>query len=150
MVQADGISIAEARSILGHALEALICGDLRAIDLFVEDVGGDSPNMCVRTRDELANQMLDRVGAFSNVEFAIDRLERVDQEFVASWHMSGVHTGAVLLNEDEFFEASGLPIELSATTHVAFRGRRIAAFRTAYDGSDPFELLRRRPTTGPP
>ena len=91
------------------------------------------------------NQLVDRVGAFSNVRFELSRVGRDDRGFVAIWRMSAEHTGAVLLNEDEFFEASGLPVELSATTHVEFRDRCICTFRTAYQGPDPFEQMRRRP-----
>ena len=144
----ETISIAEARTVLGQALPALLSGDIRAIELFAEDVEGDSPHMCVRSRDELVNQLLDRVGAFSNVEFEIRRVDQVDGGFVASWQLSGIHTGAILLNEDEFFEASGLRIDMSASTNVQFRDRRICAFRTVYDGQDPFEQMRGRSSPG--
>ena len=145
MEEQESISIAEARSVLDRALHAIIRGDVRGIELFTEDVVGESPNMFVISRTELGNQLLDRARAFSNLEFTIDRLERAAPGFVATWHMSADHTGDVLFNEDEFFEATGRRIELSAMTWFQFRARLICAFRTTYDGRDPFDEMRRRP-----
>jgi hypothetical protein len=140
----EAISIATARDLLGRALPAIAAGDCGALELFTEDVSGDSPNMCVRSRSELEYQLIDRAGALSNIEFMIDRLDAVEPGVVATWRMSGDHTGEVLFNEDEFFEPSGRRIDLSATTYVQFRGARICAFRTIYDDRDLFDQIRDR------
>jgi SnoaL-like polyketide cyclase len=101
-----------------------------------------SSNMWVRSRSELEYQLIDRAGALSDIEFTIDRVEEVEHGVLATWRMSADHTGEVLFNEDEFFEASGHRIELSATTLVEFRDTRICTFRTNYDDGDLFDQMR--------
>ena len=104
------------------------------LELFTEDVIGDSPNLYVRSRTELEYQLLDRAGALSNVEFDLDRVVMDGPDTaVASWRVTGDHTGEVLFNEDIFFPPTGRKIRLSVTTHVEFRQRQIAEFRTSYE-----------------
>jgi hypothetical protein len=143
------ISPDEARPILTRALRAIVVGDDVAIDLFTDDVVGDSPNMCVRSRSELEYQLLDRRGALSGVEFVLERVERGESGLVATWRMSGDHTGEVMFNEDEFFEPTGRRICLSATTVVQFRANRICAFRTSYEDEDLFDQIRRESPEAP-
>ena len=66
------------------ALLAIVAGDRGALDMFTEDVSGDSPNMCVRSRSELEYQLIDRAGALSNIEFAIDRVDPADPGVIAN------------------------------------------------------------------
>jgi hypothetical protein len=139
----QAITADESRDVVRRALWAIVAGDMGAIELFTEDVVGDSPNTCVRSRSELEFQLIDREGALSNIEFTIGSFESVGAGAFAAWSMSADHTGEVLFNEDELFEASGLRIRLLATTAVQFRGRRICAFRTDYDDGDLYDQIRR-------
>ena len=80
-------------------------------------------------------------------------MERVDvggAGVIATWRLSGHHTDAAFVNEDELLEPSGRRIDVLAITHVQFRGPRICAFSTTYDGSDLVEQLRERPAEEPP
>lgn len=141
------ISLADATCVLRRALFALVVGDVGALELFTEDVIGDSIVLCVRSRTELEYQLLDRAGALSNVEFDLDRvLMGAPDTVVASWRVAGVHTGEVLFNEDVFFAPTGRTIRVSMTTRVRFRQHRIAAFRTSYDGEDLLDQLRGGPS----
>jgi hypothetical protein len=143
MSEVRSISLDQACDVLRHALAGIVSGDVSVLGLFTDDVVGDSPNMRVGSRSELEFQLIDRLGTLSNIEFTIDRIEAVDSGVLATWRMSGDHTGEVLFNEDELFEASGLRIRLLATTAVQFRGRRICAFRTDYDDGDLYDQIRR-------
>lgn len=146
MEDEDAISLEHATCLLRRALLALAVGDVGAIELFTEDVTGEGPNLCVRSRTELGYQLLDRAGALSNVEFELDRVEAIAPDaVVAWWRVAGVHTGEVLFNEDLYFEPTGRPIRLSVTTRVVFRQRRIAAFQTSYDDGDLFDQIRGAP-----
>ena len=142
----ETISLAEVGSVLGRALLGLIRGDVDVLELFTDDVVGDSPNTSVQSRIELEHQLSDRSEAISNIEFTIDHVEWVAPDFVVNWHMSGDHTGEMLLNEDQFFEPTGRRIEVHATTHVQFRTGRICAFQIAYDNQDLVEQLRGGPS----
>jgi len=140
------ISLADATSVLRRALLALAVGDVGALELFTEDVIGDSPNLYVRSRTELGYQLLDRAGALSNVGFDLDRVVMDGPDTaVASWRVTGDHTGEVMFNEDIYFPPTGRKIRLAVTTNVEFRQRQIAAFRTSYDGGDLFDQIRGGP-----
>jgi ketosteroid isomerase-like protein len=141
------VSFEEATCLVRRALLALATGDVGAIDIFTEDVIGDSPNLRVRSRSELQYQLLDRFGALSNVDFHLDRVETDGPAtVVASWRVAGDHTGEVLFNEDVYFAPSGRRIRLSVTTRVVFRQGRIAAFETFYDDQNLFDQIRGRPS----
>jgi SnoaL-like polyketide cyclase len=141
------ISLADASCVLRRALLALAVGDVGALELFTEDVIGDSPVLCVRSRTELEFQLLDRVGALSNVEFDLDQVSMTGPDTaVVSWRVAGDHTGEVLFNEDIFFGPTGRQIRMSLTTLVRFSQRRIAEFGTSYDDTDLFDQLRGRPS----
>jgi hypothetical protein len=142
------ISISDARQLLCRALPALVSGDTGAIELFTDDVCGDAPNMCVRSRKELEQQLTDRAGALSSIEFRIDYAKAVNSGVLARWRMAGEHTGEVLFNEDELIEPTGRRILLLATTRVQFRTGRICEFQTTYDDHDLFDQLRNRPPPG--
>ncbi len=138
----ERVSIDEVRVLLHRALLALAVGDVGASELFADDVRGDSPNMCVRSRTELEYQLDDRAGSLSDVEFTLDRVDRVSTGWLATWRVSGCHTGEVFFNEDEYFAPTGRRIALSATTHLDLRDGRIRAFRTNYDDGDLADQIR--------
>jgi hypothetical protein len=127
------LSIEEVRDLVHRALFAMVVGDVEASDLFTHDVKGDSPNMYVRSRIALEDQLSDRAGGLSNVEFTLDRVEEAGDGWLATWRVSGEHTGTMLLNEDVFFAPSGHRIALSAETQFLLQGRRIREFQTSYD-----------------
>lgn len=142
------LSLDDVTCLLRRALLALAIGDVGAIDLFTEDVTGDSSNVCIRSRSELGYELLDRAGALSNVDFHLDRVESTGADtVVAWWRAAGDHTGEALFNEDLFFEPTGRRIRMWATTRVVFRRRRIAAFETIYDGGDLFDQLLNGPSS---
>jgi hypothetical protein len=148
MERDHAISVRRARRLLRRALPAIVIGDVGAIGLFTDDVSGDAPNLRVRSCAELRCQLIDRAGALSRIEFAIDRLEPSERGLIATWRLAGMHTGAMLINEDELFEPSGRQVDLAARTWVRFRGRRICAFETIHDGQDLIDQIRPRRKPG--
>jgi ketosteroid isomerase-like protein len=142
MGQDRSMSDEQAHALVERALAAIVSGDVSALELFTDDVVGDSPNMCVHSRSELEFQLIDRQGALSNIELTVESIETVEPGVTATWRMSGDHTGEVLFNEDELFEPSGRRIQVSATTLVQFRDRHICAFRTDYDDRDLYDQVR--------
>ncbi len=143
------VSIDEARDLVHRALFAMVVGDVEASDLFTPDVTGESPNMYVRSRIELEDQLSDRTGGLTNVDFMLDRVEEVSPGWLVSWRVSGDHTGSLLLNEDLYFAPSGSRIAVSARTHFVLQSQRIRAFRTSYDSEDLAAQLRGRPGNTP-
>jgi SnoaL-like domain len=148
----DGaISLEDATCLVRRALLALAVGDVGAIDLFTEDVIGESPIINVRSRSELANQLLDRSGGLSNVEFELDRVEMIAPDtVVASIRVAGDFTGEVLFNDDLLFGPTGQRIHVVATSRMVIRQRRIAKFQTFYDDENVLDQFRgapRRPET---
>jgi len=82
----------------------------------------------------------------SNVGFDLDHVVMDGPDTaVASWRVTGDHTGEVMFNEDIYFPPTGRKIRLAVTTNVEFRQRQIAAFRTSYDGGDLFDQIRGGP-----
>jgi ketosteroid isomerase-like protein len=130
------ISADEARDLLGLALRAIVAGDARAGSLFTDDVVIDSPNMHVTSRAELEDQLGDRAGALTDVDLIVEGVGFGVGGVRVNWTASGNHTGAVLVNEDELFEASGRPVRLSASSIVTLRGGLISGLRTDYDDID--------------
>ena len=94
------------------------------------------------------------LGALTNVELAVADVEVVESGVVATWSVSGDHTGEVLFNEDELFEASGRRIQFSAQSTFEFRAGLISALRTDYDDMDLYRQISEeqaplRPPGGP-
>ena len=142
VVDDESVSIDEVRDLVQRALFVLAVGDVDGSDLFTQDVTGDSPNMYVRSRIGLEDQLSDRSGGLSNVDLTVDRIEEMSDGWLATWRVSGDHTGRLMLNEDVQYAPTGHRIDVSATTHFVLQGRRVRAFRTSYDEQDVVAQLR--------
>ena len=142
VVDDEPLSIDEVRDLVQRALLAIVVGDVDESDLFTQDVTGDSPNMYVRSRIGLEDQLSDRAGGLSRVDLAVDRVEKTSDGWLATWRVSGDHTGSLMLNEDVYFAPTGRRIDVSATTHFVLQGRCVRAFRTSYDDQDVAAQLR--------
>jgi SnoaL-like domain len=138
----DAIPVADALVVLRRALPGLLSGDLAVLELFTDDVTARSPTTAIRSRTQLEHQVLDRQGALSRTDFAVDDVAEEPGGLVVSWRMSADHSGDLLFDEDELFEPSGVRVTLSGTTRVRFRGGRICWFETTYDDRDLFDQLR--------
>ena len=145
----SGISIEDARSLLCRAIPAAATGDVTAIELFTEDVIGDTEDLHIRSRTDLEHQMIDRSGVLSLVDFRLDALEELADGVIATWRLSGDHTGEVLLDEDELLEPSGRRIDLSARTQVRFRGHRICWFHNDFNGPSLVAQIRAQQSPRP-
>lgn len=137
------LSIEDARSLLSRVIPAVCAGDPAASEFFTEDVRGDGPHLHVRSRTELEDQLTDHAAVLSNVHFTMDGVEEIAGGVIATWRLSGDHTGSALMDEDELIEASGRRIEVSAMTLVQFRGARLCSFQTIYDSAPLYEQIRR-------
>jgi len=130
--QADAIG-----RLVGAALRAIITGEDDVLEyLFTDDVSGQSPNMYVLDRDELAHQLADRRGALTDVVITVDEIGGTGPDLVVRWSFSGTHSGTALLNEDEFFEPTGRQLHLDVVSELLMRDGRICAFRSRYDDAD--------------
>jgi hypothetical protein len=141
MESKPSMSADDARELLCRAVRAMVSGEVGATSLFTEDVVVDSPNMHVISRVELEDQLSDRTGVLTNIALAFDEVEVLESGLVATWRMSGDHTGEVLFNDDELFEASGRHIHLEATSTAHLRGNLICALRTVYDDLDLYRQV---------
>ena len=130
--QADAVG-----RVVSAALRAVITGEDDVLEqVFTEDVSGQSPNMYVLDRDELAHQLADRRGALTDVVITVDEISGPGPELVVRWSFAGTHSGTALFNEDEFFEPTGRRLHLDVVSDLVLREGRICAFRNRYDDAD--------------
>jgi ketosteroid isomerase-like protein len=116
------------------ALEVSIAGDTALLpDLYTDDVKGWSPALSVSSRDELALELEQRVGAFTDVDILVRPIDIADDHGYAEWSMTATHSGPLVLDDDVVVDATGRRLELCGVTVAAFRGPRIKAFRQYWD-----------------
>jgi ketosteroid isomerase-like protein len=116
------------------ALEVSIAGDTALLpDLYTDDVKGWSPALSVSSRDELAVELEQRVGAFTDVDIVVRPIDIADDHGYAEWSMAATHSGPLVLDDDVVVDATGRRLELRGVTVAEFRGPRIKAFRQYWD-----------------
>ncbi len=115
-------------------LEAGVAGDAEPLaDLYTDDVKGRTPSISVSSVEELAVELEERAGAFSDIEVTIAPIDVVGDKAYAEWVVSATHSGPFVLDDETTIEATGRRISLQGVTVAEFRGERIKSFRQYWD-----------------
>ena len=128
--------------VLRRALEACVTGDVDALpELFTADVSGWSPNMLVRSLDELSETVAYREDALSDVGIDINSLDVFGNKGFVEYRLNASFTGPFVLHEDTVIEPTGAKILLGAALVAEFSGDKISAFRNYFDDAALLEQM---------
>jgi len=117
-----------------RALEARIAGDSTHVaDLYVDDVQGRGPAMSVSSAAELAVEVEDRDGAFTEIELDVSPIEVSGEGACVEWVVALTHSGPFALADDTVIEPTGTRVTLHGVTVAEFAGDKIASFREYWD-----------------
>ena len=135
-------SNAERAATLVRALEASITGDSSHVaELYVDDVKGWAPAMSVSSAAELAVELEDRDGAFSDIELDVSPFDVSGERACVEWVVSLTHSGPLEIDDDTVIDPTGLRVTLHGVTVAEFAGDKIAAFRQYWDEVELIEQL---------
>ena len=133
---------AERAATLVRALEASITGDSSHVaELYVDDVKGWAPAMSVSNAAELAVELEDRDGAFSDIDLDVSPFDVSGERACVEWVVSLTHTGPLEIDDDTVIDPTGLRVTLHGVTVAEFVGDKIAAFRQYWDEVELLEQL---------
>jgi ketosteroid isomerase-like protein len=133
---------AERAATLVRALEASITGDSSHVaELYVDDVKGWAPAMSVSNAAELAVELEDRDGAFSDIDLDVSPFDVSGERACVEWVVSLTHTGPLEIDDDTVIDPTGLRVTLHGVTVAEFAGDKIAAFRQYWDEVELLEQL---------
>jgi hypothetical protein len=119
---------------LQRALEACVAGEVDALpELFAEDVSGWSPNMLVRSLDELSEVVAERDGSISDLSIQVDALDIAGNKGLVEYRLSGVFSGPFTVDENTVIEPNGRQLLLGGALVAEFAGDKISAFRNYFD-----------------
>jgi ketosteroid isomerase-like protein len=133
---------AERAATLVRALEASITGDSSHVaEIYVDDVKGWAPAMSVSNAAELAVELEDRDGAFSDIDLDVSPFDVSGERACVEWVVSLTHTGPLEIDDDTVIDPTGLRVTLHGVTVAEFAGDKIAAFRQYWDEVELLEQL---------
>jgi hypothetical protein len=135
-------SNAERAAALVRALESSIMGDSTVIaDLYTDDVKGWAPALAVSSAAELAVELEDRTGAFSDLQLDVTPFDVAGDRACVEWVVTLTHSGPLELDDDVVLEPSGARVTLHGVTVAEFDGDRIASFRQYWNEAELLEQL---------
>jgi ketosteroid isomerase-like protein len=115
-------------------LEASVAGDAELLaDLYTDDIQGWTPSISVSSLAELAVELEERAGAFTDIEVTIAPIDVVGDRAYAEWIVSATHSGPFVLDDEITIDATGRRVSLQGMTVAEFRGERIKSFRQYWD-----------------
>ena len=133
---------AERAATLVRALEASITGDSSHVaEIYVDDVKGWAPAMSVSNAAELAVELEDRDGAFSDIDLDVSPFDVSGERACVEWVVSLTHSGPLEIDDDTVIDPTGLRVTLHGVTVAEFAGEKIAAFRQYWDEVELIEQL---------
>jgi ketosteroid isomerase-like protein len=130
---------------LARAIVDAISGDVsRVEELFTQDVVGSGPAISVSSREELAIDIEEREGTFTDVEVAIAPLDVGGSQACVEWVATAVHSGPLVLDESRtgVLIPTGRRFRVRAVTVAEFEGDRICSFRSYWDDLPILQDLR--------
>jgi hypothetical protein len=127
------------------AILATISGDVSRVEQhFTKDVVGSGPTLSVKSREELAVEIEERDGTFTDIEIAFAPLNISGPQAGVEWVASGVHSGPLPLPErlGGDLAPTGRRVRLRAITVAEFDGDQICSFRSYWDDLPTLRDLR--------
>jgi ketosteroid isomerase-like protein len=130
-------SNAERAATLVRALEASIVGDSSVVaELYTDDVKGWAPAINVSSATELAAELDDRTGAFSDIELDVSAFDVAGDRACVEWIVGLTHSGPLELDDDVVVHPTGRRVSLHGVTVAEFEGDRIASFRQYWNEAE--------------
>ena len=130
---------------LSQAIAATISGDASQVkEWFTHDVVGSGPAISVTSRDELASDIEERDGTFTDVEIAFAPLDVSGRRACVEWVASAVHAGPLVLDDHRARVRipTGRRVRMRAVTVAEFDGDQICSFRSYWDDLPALQELR--------
>jgi ketosteroid isomerase-like protein len=135
-------SNAERAATLVRALEASIAGDSSVVpELYTDDVKGWAPAISVSSATELAAELADRTGAFSDIALDVSPFDVAGDRACVEWIVRLTHSGPLPLDGDAVLDPTGLRVTLHGVTVAEFDGARIASFRQYWNEAELLDQL---------
>ena len=118
-----------------RAIVAAVMGDVSDIEaLYTPDVVSSGPATRAGSRDELAIEVNERAGAFSQTAVTFGNVDRQGDMVRLDWEASGLHIGRLVLEgSGAVLEPTGLRLRVRAVTVARFRGERICSWRSNWE-----------------
>jgi ketosteroid isomerase-like protein len=114
---------------------AAISGDVSHMEQhFTKDVVGSDPTLSVTSREELAVEIEERNGTFTDIEVAYSSLDVSGSQAAVEWVASGVFSGPLELPGGRVLAPTGRRVRVRAITVAEFDGDQICSFRSYWDG----------------
>ena len=128
--------------VLRRALEACVLGEVQVLpELFTADVSGWSPNMLVKSLDELTEVVASREAALSDVTVHVDALDIVGNKGYMEYRLSAVFSGPFVIDDDTVIEPHGQQVGIGAVIVAEFTANKISAFRNYFDDAALLEQI---------
>ena len=138
---------AERAATLVRALEASLAGDSTVIaDLYTDDVKGRAPALSVSSAAELAVELEDRDGAFSDIEIDVSPFDVAGDCACVEWIVTLTHSGPLEL-DDDVIDPTGVRVSLHGVTVAEFEGDKISSFRQYWDEVELLHQLALQPSS---
>jgi hypothetical protein len=127
---------------LVKAIEASVSGNSAVIcEIYTEDVKGWSPAMTISSTAELAVELEDREGAFSDIVVKLEPLDVGGERACVEWVASATHSGPLEIDGERVIAPTFRRITLYGITVADFLDGRICAFREYWDEIGLLEQL---------
>ena len=132
-------------AVLRRAIEVFISPDDNAIkklgELFADDVTVWTPNMLALGVVDLAQNLIYRESAFSNVNIQFDTLDIFGSRGLAEFRVSATFSGPFVIEEAAVIEPNGKQLLLGAAAVADFAGNKIKAVRAYFDDASLLEQM---------
>jgi hypothetical protein len=132
-------------AVLRRAIEVFISPDDNAIkklgELFTDDVTVWTPNMLALGVVDLAESLIYRESAFSNVDIRFDTLDIFGSRGLAEFRVAAKFSGPFVIEEAAVIEPNGKQLLLGVAAVVDFAGDKIKAVRAYFDDASLLEQM---------
>jgi len=130
---------------LRRVIETFISPDDDAIEklgeLFTDDVTVWTPNMLAVGVVDLAENLIYRESAFSDVDIHFDTLDIFGSRGLAEFRVTGTFSGPFVIEEAAVIEPNGKRLLLGAAAVADFKGDKIRAVRAYFDDASLLEQM---------
>lgn len=109
--------------------------------IFTDDVTVWSPNLMTEGLSGLAENLVFREGAFSDVDIVLDTAEVAGNRGLSEFRVSATFNGPFVIDEQVAIEPNGHTLLLGAAAVADFEGDKIAAIRVYFDDATLLEQM---------
>jgi hypothetical protein len=132
-------------AVLRRAIEVFITPDDDAIkrlgELFTDEVTVWTPNLLAVGLVDLAENLIYREWAFSDVALRFDTLDIFGSRGLAEFRIAATFSGPFVIEEATVIEPNGKQLLLGAAAVADFAGHKIKAVRAYFDDASLLEQM---------